>query len=38
MEVRATRDEATYRAALAEVSVLIDVDPAPKSAEVSALE
>ncbi len=38
MEIRAIRDEATYHAALAEVSALIDLDPAPESAEGKRLE
>ena len=38
MEVRAIRDEAAYRAALAEVSALIDIDPAPESPEGERLE
>ena len=38
MEVRAIRNEATYRAALAQVSALIDLDPAPETPEGEALE
>jgi HTH-type transcriptional regulator/antitoxin HigA len=38
MEVRAIRDEATYLATLVEVSSLIDLDPAPESAEGERLE
>lgn len=38
MEVRAIRDEASYRATLARVSALIDLDPEPDSPEGEALE
>jgi HTH-type transcriptional regulator/antitoxin HigA len=38
MEVHAIRDEASYRAALACVSALIDLDPAPETEEGEALE
>jgi HTH-type transcriptional regulator/antitoxin HigA len=38
MEVRAIRNEATYRATLAQVSALIDLDPAPDTPEGEALE
>lgn len=38
MEVRAIRSEATYRATLAQVSALIDLDPAPDTPEGEALE
>lgn len=38
MEVRAIRDDAIYRAALAQVAALIDLDPAPESPEGERLE
>ena len=38
MEVKAIRDETTYRATLARVSELVDLDPAPESAEGEELE
>lgn len=38
MEVRAIRNDETYRATLARVSDLIDLDPAPDSAEGEELE
>lgn len=38
MEVRAIRDDAGYRTALARVSALIDIDPAPESPEGEQLE
>ena len=38
MEVRAIHSEAAYRAALARVSHLIDLDPAPDSPEGEELE
>ncbi len=38
MEVRAIRNEETYRAALARVSDLIDLDPTPESAQGEELE
>ncbi|MBT2334923.1 hypothetical protein J7E49_13530 [Variovorax paradoxus] len=38
MEVRAIRNETTYRAALAQVSALIDLDPAPDTPEGEQLE
>lgn len=38
MEVRAIRDDAIYRATLAEVSELIDLDPTPESDEGERLE
>lgn len=38
MEVRAIRNEETYRAALARVSGLIDLDPTPESAQGEELE
>lgn len=38
MEVRAIRNEATYRATLAQVSALIDLDPAPETPEGEQLE
>jgi len=38
MEVRAIRSDADYRAMLARVSALIDLDPAPDTPEGEALE
>jgi len=38
MEVRAIRSEADYRAALALVSELVDLDPAPDTVEGERLE
>jgi HTH-type transcriptional regulator/antitoxin HigA len=38
LEVRAIRNEATYRATLAQVSALIDLDPEPDTPEGEALE
>ncbi len=38
MEVKAIRDEQTYRATLARVSELVDLDPAPESSEGEELE
>ena len=38
MEVKAIRDEKTYRATLARVSNLIDLDPTPESPEGEELE
>ncbi|MFM9428123.1 HTH-type transcriptional regulator/antitoxin HigA [Variovorax sp. GrIS 2.14] len=38
MEVRAIRDQDSYYAALARVSALIDLDPAPDSPDGEALE
>ena len=38
MEVKAIRDEKTYRATLARVSSLIDLDPTPESPEGEELE
>lgn len=38
MEIRAIRDEAAYRAALALVSDLIDLDPAPETPEGERLD
>lgn len=38
MEVRAVRNEASYRATLAQVSALIDLDPEPDTPEGEALE
>jgi HTH-type transcriptional regulator/antitoxin HigA len=38
MEIRAIRSEATYRAMLAEVSTLVDIDPQPDSPEGERLE
>ena len=38
MEVRAVRNEATYRATLAQVSALIDLDPEPDTPEGETLE
>lgn len=38
MEIRAIRDDATYREALARVSELIDLDPSPDSPEGELLE
>ncbi|MBU1358579.1 MAG: transcriptional regulator [Gammaproteobacteria bacterium] len=38
MEVHAIRDEASYRSALQRVSVLVDLDPAPDTAEGEVLE
>lgn len=38
MEVRAIRSEADYRAALALVSKLVDLDPAPDTADGERLE
>ncbi len=38
MEVKAIRDEASYYAALARVSALIDLDPEPDSPDGEALE
>lgn len=38
MEVRAIRSEAIYRATLAEVSALVDLDPQPDSPEGEKLE
>ncbi len=38
MEVKAIRDEQSYRAALARVSDLVDLDPAPESPEGEQLE
>ena len=38
MEVKAIRDEQTYRTTLARVSALVDLDPAPDSPEGEELE
>ncbi|CAN7575307.1 transcriptional regulator [Acidovorax sp. LjRoot118] len=38
MEVKAIRDELTYRTTLARVSALVDLDPAPDSPEGEELE
>lgn len=38
MQVRPIRDEAGYRAALRQVSTLIDLDPSPDSSEGELLE
>ncbi len=38
MEVRAIRSESTYRAVLAEVSTLVDLDPQPDSPDGERLE
>jgi len=38
MEVKAIRDEQTYRTTLARVSALVDLDPAPDSQEGEELE
>lgn len=38
MEIKAIRSEADYLAALQEVSVLVDLDPAPDSAEGERLD
>jgi len=38
MEVKAIRDELTYRTTLARVSALVDLDPAPDSQEGEELE
>lgn len=38
MEVRAVRNEATYRATLAQVSALFGLDPEPDTPEGEALE